>query len=87
MTPWISTHAVSLRLFVQFSGHTRRLTETIPHFADGVAGIVGLVFTGVFAQAEIAATDGYTVIPGGWLDGNYVQVGWQLAYICAVWGW
>ncbi|KAG0655762.1 hypothetical protein C6P46_000724 [Rhodotorula mucilaginosa] len=53
----------------------------------GVAGIVGLVFTGVFAQAEIAATDGYTVIPGGWLDGNYVQVGWQLAYICAVWGW
>ncbi|GAA5908498.1 hypothetical protein JCM5296_004777 [Sporobolomyces johnsonii] len=53
----------------------------------GVAGIVGLVFTGVFAQAEIAITDGYTVIDGGWLDGHYVQVGKQLAYICAVWGW
>ncbi|GEM11871.1 ammonium transmembrane transporter [Rhodotorula toruloides] len=53
----------------------------------GVAGICGLVFTGVFAQADIAATDGYTVIPGGWLDGNYIQVGKQLAYICAVWGW
>lgn len=55
--------------------------------ADGVAGIVGLVFTGVFAQAEIAALDGYTAIPGGWLDGNYIVVGYQFAYICAVWGW
>ncbi|GAA5884023.1 hypothetical protein JCM16303_001363 [Sporobolomyces ruberrimus] len=53
----------------------------------GVAGIVGLVFTGVFAQASIAATDGYTVIDGGWLDGNYIQVGKQLAYVCACWGW
>ncbi|BGO96242.1 hypothetical protein NBRC10512_002114 [Rhodotorula toruloides] len=53
----------------------------------GVAGICGLVFTGVFAQADIAATDGYTVIDGGWLDGHYIQVGKQLAYICAVWGW
>jgi hypothetical protein len=51
------------------------------------SGIVGLVFTGVFAQASITATDGYTVIPGGWLDGNYVQVGKQLAYVFAVWGW
>ncbi|BGP58638.1 hypothetical protein JCM8202v2_006307 [Rhodotorula sphaerocarpa] len=53
----------------------------------GVSGIVGLVFTGVFAQQSIAATDGYSVIDGGWLDGNYIQVGKQLAYICAVWGW
>ncbi|GAA5886996.1 hypothetical protein JCM6882_009410 [Rhodosporidiobolus microsporus] len=53
----------------------------------GCAGIVGLVFTGVFAQGTITATDGYTVIDGGWLDGNYVQVGKQLAYIFAVWGW
>ncbi|GAA5858232.1 hypothetical protein JCM8547_005701 [Rhodosporidiobolus lusitaniae] len=53
----------------------------------GVAGIVGLVFTGVFAEATIAATDGYTVISGGWLDGYYPQVGKQLAYVFAVWGW
>ncbi|GAA5979287.1 hypothetical protein JCM11641_001983 [Rhodosporidiobolus odoratus] len=52
-----------------------------------VSGIVGLVFTGVFAQNVIASTDGYTTIDGGWLDGNYVQVGKQLAYIFAVWGW
>lgn len=53
----------------------------------GVAGIVGLVFTGVFAQASVTANDGFTVIPGGWLDQNYRQVGIQLAYICAVWGY
>ncbi|GAA6052558.1 hypothetical protein JCM3770_003242 [Rhodotorula araucariae] len=53
----------------------------------GVAGIVGLVFTGVFAQSEIAGLDGYTVIEGGWVDGQYRVVGWQFAYICAVWGW
>lgn len=53
----------------------------------GVAGIVGLVFTGVFAQASVTANDGFTVVPGGWLDGNYRQVGVQLAYICAVWGY
>lgn len=53
----------------------------------GVSGIIGLVFTGVFAEAAVAATDGYTVIPGGWIDGNYKQVGYQLAYSFAVWGW
>lgn len=53
----------------------------------GVAGIVGLVFTGVFAQASITANDGLTVIPGGWLDKNWRQVGLQLAWCCAVWGW
>ncbi|GJN94585.1 hypothetical protein Rhopal_007668-T1 [Rhodotorula paludigena] len=53
----------------------------------GCAGIVGLVLTGAFAQAEIAAMDGLTVIPGGWLDGNYIQMGWQFAYSCAVWIW
>ena len=53
----------------------------------GVAGIVGLVFTGVFCQASVAANDGYTDIAGGWIDGNYIQVGYQFAWICATWGW
>lgn len=30
-------------------------------------------------QASIAATDGATEIPGGWLDGHFVQLGYQLA--------
>ena len=70
----------------------------------GVAGVVGLVFTGVFAQglsppatssnrfltfdiflASVTANDGFTAIPGGWLDGNFVQVGIQLCYSVVVW--
>ena len=35
--------------------------------------------TGLFAQSSIANLDGFTVIPGGWLDHNYIQLGWQLA--------
>lgn len=37
------------------------------------------LLTGLFAQASIANLDGFTVIPGGWLDQNYIQLAWQLA--------
>jgi len=37
------------------------------------------LLTGIFAQASIAGLDGFTVIPGGWLDQNYIQLAWQLA--------
>jgi len=32
-----------------------------------LAGVVGLFMTGLFAQASVAANDGYAVIDGGWL--------------------
>jgi len=44
----------------------------------GVGGIVGNLLTGIFAQQSIAALDA-TVIKGGWLDGNWVQFGYQAA--------
>jgi len=44
----------------------------------GVGGVVGNILTGIFAQKSIAAADG-SVINGGWLDQNWVQVGYQLA--------
>ncbi|KAK4699001.1 ammonium transporter, Amt family, partial [Phenoliferia sp. Uapishka_3] len=53
----------------------------------GVAGMVGLVFTGVFAQSSVTFNDGYTVIPGGWMDHNWIQVGYQFAWIAYCWGW
>ena len=37
------------------------------------------LLTALFAQASIANLDGFTVIPGGWLDHNYIQLAWQLA--------
>ncbi|KAI0255270.1 ammonium transporter [Lactifluus subvellereus] len=48
-----------------------------------IGGIVGNVLTGIFAQSSVAGFDGLTTIPGGWLDGHFVQLGWQLADSCA----
>ncbi|KAG6874002.1 hypothetical protein C0995_007959 [Termitomyces sp. Mi166 len=45
----------------------------------GIGGIVGNILTAFFAQASIAGFDGVTVIPGGWIDHHYIQLGYQLA--------
>jgi Amt family ammonium transporter len=47
--------------------------------SHAIGGIVGNVLTGLFAQASVAGADGITMIPGGWLDHNYRQLGIQLA--------
>lgn len=50
----------------------------VPNVDSGLTDVPKLL-TGLFAQASIANLDGITVIPGGWLDKNYIQLGWQLA--------
>jgi len=45
----------------------------------GVGGYAGNVMTGLFAADYVAALDGVTVIPGGWINHNYIQLGYQLA--------
>ncbi|KAI1174411.1 ammonium transporter [Nemania sp. FL0916] len=44
-----------------------------------VGGIIGNLLTGLFAASWIAHLDGFSVIPGGWLDHNYIQLAFQLA--------
>jgi len=44
----------------------------------GVGGIIGNLLTGVFAEANVIALDG-TVLPGGWLNQNWIQIGYQAA--------
>ena len=39
-----------------------------------VGGLVGDLLTGLFAADYIAHLDGYTHIPGGWLNGHWVSV-------------
>ena len=41
--------------------------------------IVGTLLASVFPQAIVAAFNGYTSIPRGWLDHHYKQLGVQLA--------
>ncbi|KAJ5951822.1 Ammonium transporter [Penicillium vulpinum] len=49
----------------------------------GIGGMVGAFLTGIFASQSIAALDGVTEARGG-IDGNGVQVGKQLAEVCAI---
>jgi len=51
--------------------------------SHGIGGIVGNIMTALFAQAEVAALDSFSVIPGGWIDRHWIQLGYQLADSCA----
>lgn len=52
----------------------------------GIGGMVGAFLTGIFASESVSALDGSTRAPGG-INGNGVQVGKQLAEICAISGY
>ncbi|KAF9465420.1 ammonium transporter AmtB-like domain-containing protein [Collybia nuda] len=47
--------------------------------SHAIGGVVGNIMTALFAQASVAHFDGITVIPGGWFDHNWVQLGIQIA--------
>ncbi|GEQ68839.1 hypothetical protein JCM33374_g2508 [Metschnikowia sp. JCM 33374] len=53
----------------------------------GVGGFLGSVMTGLFAADYVAATDGSTKIPGGWMNHNYKQLGYQLAGSVSIGAW
>ncbi|KAI1125856.1 ammonium transporter [Nemania abortiva] len=44
-----------------------------------VGGIIGNLLTGLFAADYIASLDGFSVIPGGWINHNYIQLAYQIA--------
>ncbi|KAK4048908.1 hypothetical protein OIV83_004464 [Microbotryomycetes sp. JL201] len=93
---YVSVHAAIL-IGVLAAGISNLLTALKGFFAfddamdiyacHGVAGIVGLVFTGVFAEASVTANDAYSAISGGWVDRNFIVVGYQFAWFCACFGW
>ncbi|TFK71526.1 ammonium transporter [Pluteus cervinus] len=54
--------------------------DTLDIFAShGIGGILGNLLTGIFAQRSVAAYDHTTNIKGGWLDGHWIQLAYQLA--------
>ncbi|KAF9914706.1 hypothetical protein BX616_007736 [Lobosporangium transversale] len=79
--------AVACNLAVRLK-HNLKYDDAFDVFAvHGVGGVVGNILTGIFAQSWVAALDGVTVIPGGGLDGHWIQVAHQLADSCAGLGW
>ncbi|KAH6908776.1 ammonium transporter [Coprinopsis sp. MPI-PUGE-AT-0042] len=69
--------------FCNFATQLKRVLEfddALDIFAThGVGGITGNILTAFFAQASVASFDGVTIIPGGWLDKNWAQLGYQVA--------
>lgn len=55
----------------------------------GIAGIVGLLFNGIFAANYVIGSDGVNggVVFGGWVDRRFKQLYIQIAYILAAAGW
>ncbi|KAI0490227.1 ammonium transporter [Xylaria cf. heliscus] len=45
----------------------------------GIGGIIGNLLTGLFAADYIANLDGFSSIPGGWINHNYIQLAYQIA--------
>ncbi|ODV88097.1 hypothetical protein CANARDRAFT_193835 [[Candida] arabinofermentans NRRL YB-2248] len=53
----------------------------------GQAGVLGLLFNGIFASSTVLGYDGYTDHQGGWINHNWKQLYKQIAYIFAVMGY
>jgi Amt family ammonium transporter len=57
-----------------------RIDDALDIFAvHGIGGLVGNVCTAFFAADYIAHLDHVQVIKGGWLNHNWIQLGYQLA--------
>src|ERR1700737_197166 len=54
------------------------LGEWLEIFSRNFRLFTVLIISGFFAADYIAALDGYTVIPGGWLNHNWIQLAYQL---------
>ncbi|KAG7193992.1 uncharacterized protein KQ657_005191 [Scheffersomyces spartinae] len=62
-----------------------RIDESLDAFAEhGIAGMVGLIFNGIFGSRTVIGYDGVTDHAGGWIDHNWKQLYKQICYILAV---
>ncbi|KAJ9649117.1 low affinity high capacity ammonium permease [Coniosporium apollinis] len=66
-----------------------KIDDSMDVFAEhGVAGIVGLIFNGIFGADYIIGLDGFNNgISGGWIQHNWKQMYIQIAYIVACSAW
>jgi Amt family ammonium transporter len=49
----------------------------------GIAGVVGLIFNGLFGLSTVIGYDGFSEHDGGWIHHNWKQLYIQIAYILA----
>lgn len=53
----------------------------------GVGGIIAGTLVGIFGTKTVASFDGVTEIEGGWVDGNFKQLGYQIAAWASITVW
>jgi Amt family ammonium transporter len=62
--------------------------DTLDAFGvHGGSGFLGLIMTGFFASSNIAKMDGTVNAGGGFIDGNWIQVGYQTAAAVVILVW
>lgn len=90
--PWAAAltsviNAVLCRLCIKLSHKTGVDDLSVSGVIHGVGGIIGATLTGIFATKTVAGYDGFTEIQGGWIDGNFKQIGYQIASWAAIVAW
>lgn len=90
--PWAAAvttiiNAAICRLLIGFNKWTGIDDYSKSWVVHGVGGIIGGILTGIFASKEFTSLDGVSEIAGGWIDGNFVQLGYQLADVTAITAW
>lgn len=53
----------------------------------GIAGIIGLIFNGIFALSTVIGYDGVSTHEGGWINHNWKQLYIQIVYVLATVGY
>ncbi|EGV62720.1 Rh-like protein/ammonium transporter [Yamadazyma tenuis ATCC 10573] len=90
--PWAAAvtsiiDAVACRLLIGFNKWTGIDDYSKSWVVHGVGGIIGGTLVGIFGSSGVAALDGVTVIEGGWVDGNFRQLGIQIAAWVSITAW
>lgn len=90
LPPWASVIlGIATGVICNFSTKIKfwvRIDDAMDVFAEhGVAGIVGLLFNGIFGAGYIIGLDGVNTgaFEGGWIKQNWKQMYMQIAYIVA----
>ncbi|KAK9465793.1 ammonium transporter AmtB-like domain-containing protein [Lipomyces arxii] len=79
--------AVIVRGMDDWVNRVLRIDEGLMVFKNhAIGGIAGAVMTGLFAANWVTELDGVSTA-SGWVDENYVQLGYQIAEICAITGY
>lgn len=90
--PWATAvtsivNAILCRLLLGFNDWTGIDDYSMSGVVHGFGGIIGATLTGVFASKTVAGYDGATEIEGGWINGHWVQIGYQIASWVAITAW